>query len=924
MVRVPTYERTEKLRPINQQGITVLATPEAFGAGIGRGMQSVARGLDTASNAIAQVQQMKDEATVSDATNRWLKAKDELLYNPETGYANQSGKQAIDGYEGYKRKVESLKSSVANGMSPAQSNLFSQKVQSLEADAVRSGLIKRSAETKNYVIQEHQSAAENYVQQAARTPADEQRWREFIGRGLHEIDGLGVKQGWGEQKLTQARTEYLSNARTQAALQIAQSDPIAAINYATTHIAEMTPDDHLVLLERLKPDLSKAVATDAAKFNASHPAPNQFAAQGLNRDQYALLSVISGTEAHGYDILNGGQRFGSFADHPGFVGAGGTSTAAGRYQFVKGTWKLAAEALGLQDFSPASQDRAAAWLAQRDYRMRTGRDLGSDIAAGNYGAIRAGLRDTWAGIAGLSDKEFARRMNIARSQPVAATEGGVPVGSASAGPTAIAARGPFRNSPTTEDILSKLPAAYQSEIRQSASDGFYRDQAQELSQQKAQREARADGYRLRIANADTSLSVEDINDDAVLDDGDKASLINSLKEKNKTELETQRNVAAFQAGSFVIDPYSEKGRKANDAVWTSMSTVAQPDQLEPILLSQVRQAGVVPTPVINQMRFSMSAGNITGIQQTMQLASRISAVDPTAVSRTPGGGDIADNLSLYQHYTEDMGLSPAIAAERIRARKDPEQMKARAALLDTKRMKDAIADSATENKVRSIFSTGWFSSNPTLGTSTLQSAAIVADYADFLKEAVYDAGGDMDAAGKLAADRFKRIYGTSEFSMGGPKVVTRLPPEKVYPPDANGSWDYIGSQLKAALTADGVAASEQFLVADHDTERDRMAGVPPRYQVYYKDAEGVLQHYRMPFYAEAPSAEEVAAARKAENDRRIAEIEKERQERMQQLDDGRDREKVLDQYLAGPPKTPLATILGGGSAATNPNNNGGN
>jgi muramidase (phage lysozyme)/biotin carboxyl carrier protein len=76
----------------------------------------------------------------------------------------------------------------------------------------------------------------------------------------------------------------------------------------------------------------------------------------------AFLDTIAYAEGGNYDILYGGKRFGSYAKHPG----GG---AAGRYQIQPRTWAGAQKALGLKDFSPASQDAAAIYLIQQRKAM---------------------------------------------------------------------------------------------------------------------------------------------------------------------------------------------------------------------------------------------------------------------------------------------------------------------------------------------------------------------------------------------------------------------------------------------------------------------------------------------------------------------------------------------------------------------------
>lgn len=148
-------------------------------------------------------------------------------------------------------------------------------------------------------------------------------------------------------------------------------------------------------------------------------------ATDLPKEAQTLLNTISrpGIEGAGYNTLYGGGKFSGFADHPRKAipikngpNKGKTSSAAGKYQFLAGTWDEAAQALGLKDFSPANQDRAAWWLAQRDYKTRTGGDLITDLQKGEFAKVRKGLagkgnNTTWEGLQKISDQDFAGVMS---------------------------------------------------------------------------------------------------------------------------------------------------------------------------------------------------------------------------------------------------------------------------------------------------------------------------------------------------------------------------------------------------------------------------------------------------------------------------------------------------------------------------------
>ncbi|MBZ7262489.1 lysozyme [Klebsiella oxytoca] len=104
----------------------------------------------------------------------------------------------------------------------------------------------------------------------------------------------------------------------------------------------------------------------------------------------AIREGTSNYPNNGYSTLFGGKQFTNFNDHPRQYSEhkGRLTSAAGRYQITASSWDDARNALGLEDFSPANQDKAALWLAKRAGQEK-------NIQNGNFAGAYNNLGGVW-------------------------------------------------------------------------------------------------------------------------------------------------------------------------------------------------------------------------------------------------------------------------------------------------------------------------------------------------------------------------------------------------------------------------------------------------------------------------------------------------------------------------------------------------
>lgn len=131
-------------------------------------------------------------------------------------------------------------------------------------------------------------------------------------------------------------------------------------------------------------------------------------------DTVAASEGTAGRSGGGYRTVFGGGELTDLSQHPNQrnkyqdrSGKLGTSTAAGRYQFLHGTWKDVSNTLGLKDFSPQSQDLAAVYLMMRAGAI-------DDILNDRPDAAIRKLNGTWTSLPGSVEGQKHHGVNSTR------------------------------------------------------------------------------------------------------------------------------------------------------------------------------------------------------------------------------------------------------------------------------------------------------------------------------------------------------------------------------------------------------------------------------------------------------------------------------------------------------------------------------
>jgi GH24 family phage-related lysozyme (muramidase) len=417
---------------------------------------------------------------------------------------------------------------------------------------------------------------------------------------------------------------------------------------------------------------------------------------------------------------------------------------------------------------------------------------------------------------------------------------------------------------------------------------------------------RQETFKLDIATDPLAVDRNRVLDDPLLDDGQKASLINSLDSALK-EGEKDRQAVGWANTQGKGNPLDPDDRKSAERVFDQAVAAEQnPDTVGQAIAAS---KGVVAKPYGDMIRNGLRSNDALQVGAAYERVAALYDIDPQAVRGAENGQELEDAVTKWRFFTDSMGLDAQQAAERLAELNSPEAIKNREALLNSapvqKRLKEIDAD-----HVEGKFAVWGPFNDPELGASEEGRAVAVSEYKALLKDTLGEVGGNLDTAEHLAFSRLTQDWGVSEYSPHGSKTVLKYPAEMLYPPVGESGHDYIREQVKDVLEEEDIDAKKFYLIGNEYTVADKRAQRAPRLTVLYVDHDGVVQQLPFAFSAD------VAAAFADEEARKVAELDALEAEHMENREDFEDRyphglsetderfdferQRSMDNYLEGP------------------------
>ena len=589
-------------------------------------------------------------------------------------------------------------------------------------------------------------------------------------------------------------------------------------------------------------EFSTVIEKNAAGYGAVSDGSSgaDVVAAGLLPQERAILNAIAQNEAPAYNMWNGGTSFEGYEDHPAASSkAPGESTAAGRYQFLLGTWREASKSykratgIAVPNFSPEWQDRVALhWAEVQFNKYYSGATFREILASGDPQQLVI-LRDVlgkprssnpndleWAGLGALGDAAFIEIMTGEKGF--------------AGGGTGSATNPNVWSDPRYADLSLETKMSFAN----AAADAVKQQQLAMQSELKLQREKFLnDAYNAGYSNQPGAL---DLLKQSPNWDAEAAAKFNSGQEVFRAAEKSVSTVGNSLAAGHPLSTteISAFGKWFGE---DSFAGIAAGDKASYEKLQwAVGQARLFPEGSVDA--FSAALGSRETAPAALAFLASAIAGDTSILSRSGFSKETVAEVQLYKNIASrepnaDKAFEKYLMATDVvqTTGKTPTQLTTEASKLFSEAY-------PTSDKVTDLFDS-WFSFAPnTKMNPSLEGQLMVDANAAYLDG--YRIYGNAEAADAYMQSSLDTLYGISQTRSSfkypllpaGKEVIQdtavlmRHPPEKYYP-TTDGDFGFLYSAISDFAATAGASKDGAVLIPDDVTDKEVRSGALPTYKV---------------------------------------------------------------------------------------------
>lgn len=242
---LPVYDpggtqRTEAVGAVN-------ASPDAFGAGIGRALQGTGETLQGVGAKMAKLeaeQKAKDDTTaVMDAYTQGSSQLRDALYNPEGGMYSRSGANAVGVTADIQQTSETIRSSLERQLkTPEQKEAFRQMWQRKDESTIEGAAKFEFGQNEAYRKEVKSSALANIDADVVANYRNPEALKANFDAARAMINAN--PDGMSPEGVARLKREAVSGLHLQVIQRLAQDNPGEALDYYTAHKGEVGGPDH--------------------------------------------------------------------------------------------------------------------------------------------------------------------------------------------------------------------------------------------------------------------------------------------------------------------------------------------------------------------------------------------------------------------------------------------------------------------------------------------------------------------------------------------------------------------------------------------------------------------------------------------------------------------------------------------------------